>query len=187
MSFFIEIQISCKKINQTRLLINNYYKDHDWNFTSKFTYYVYKIFVFRVYTFSSKPTTPGEKTPDLLIRFQAVSRTQPCVQYRFMSVHSRTKLHQVRRYITKYFKNVYEGGFIFLCKTKEILKSDESKLTVFDILPKIPEVNGQTLQRCFQYPDVQYKKVRKREEIWTNFWNERLRLYKMLSDSYSSE
>ncbi|XP_063420163.1 uncharacterized protein LOC134705345 [Mytilus trossulus] len=116
-----------------------------------------------VYTFSSKPTTPGEKTPDLLIRFQAVSRTQPCVQYRFMSVHSRTRLHQVRRYITKYFKNVYEGGFIFLCKTKEILKSDESKLTVFDILPKIPEVNGQTLQRCFQYPDVQYKKV------WYNY------------------
>ncbi|XP_052097446.1 uncharacterized protein LOC127732451 [Mytilus californianus] len=116
-----------------------------------------------VYTFSSKPTTPGEKTPDLLIRFQAVSRTQPCVQYRFMSVHSRTKLHQVRRYITKYFKNVYEGGFIFLCKTKEILKSDESKLTVFDILPKVPEVNGQTLQKCFQYPDVQYKKV------WYNY------------------
>jgi hypothetical protein len=77
-----------------------------------------------------------------------------------MSVHSRTKLHQVRRYITKYFKNIYDGGFIFLCKTKEILKSDESKLTVFDILPKIPQVaNQESPRECFQYPDVQYKKV----------------------------
>lgn len=43
-----------------------------------------------------------------------------------------------------------------MSKTSEILRSDERKTTIFDILPKIP-VDKPT--ENFRYPDVEYKRV----------------------------
>ena len=112
------------------------------------------------YIFSSKPGAPGERGGELLVRFQAVSRTQQCMAYQYITVNSRTRLSVIRRHITKYFKNLYERGFIFLSKTKEILKSNEKNMTVFDILPKVPQIQSKSMpNENFLFQDVQYKRV----------------------------
>ncbi|XP_062591233.1 uncharacterized protein LOC134252746 [Saccostrea cucullata] len=122
-----------------------------------------------LYSFSSRPITPRDKAGDLLVKFQAVSRTQQTFTHHYISVNSKDNLSQVRRSIQHYFEEYFERGFIFLCKTKEILKSDEKTTTVFDILPKIPQMRqtdtGRSNQKWqlpkekFRYPDVEYKRV----------------------------
>ncbi|XP_061192633.1 uncharacterized protein LOC133200833 [Saccostrea echinata] len=122
-----------------------------------------------LYSFSSRPVTPRDKGGDLLVKFQAVSRTQQTLTHHYISVNSKDKLSHVRRSINLYFKEYFERGFIFLCKTREILRSDEKTTTVFDILPKIPQMNSVDQGRSnpkwelpmekFRYPDVEYKRV----------------------------
>ncbi|XP_033738074.1 LOW QUALITY PROTEIN: uncharacterized protein LOC117325743 [Pecten maximus] len=122
-----------------------------------------------VYTYSSRPTTPGDRK-GLLVRFQLVSRTQPCVAFHYMSVKLHSKLSDIRRPINAHFKTYFDGGFIFLCKTKEIIKDKERQLTIFDILPKLPNLETMDSdmrkgrQRRlptdnFMYPGVQYKEL----------------------------
>ncbi|XP_069128217.1 uncharacterized protein [Argopecten irradians] len=123
-----------------------------------------------VYMYSSRPTTPGERK-GLLVRFQLVSRTQPCVAFHYMSVNLHSKLSELRRPINAHFKTFFDGGFIFLCKTKEVIKAKERQLTIFDILPKIPKIEELDIygrireqQRRlpsdnFLYPGVQYKEL----------------------------
>ncbi|KAK3584823.1 hypothetical protein CHS0354_006241 [Potamilus streckersoni] len=110
-----------------------------------------------LYTFSSRPTTPGERRiPDILVRFQAVGETHPCIAHQYFKVNSSTPLNQIRRHIQSIFKPVFEKGFIFLKGDREILKNTEAKLTLFDILPKL--YHGKP-SRAFQYPSVHYKQV----------------------------
>lgn len=109
-----------------------------------------------LYSFSSRPVTPGVKTGNLLVKFQAVSRSHQTQSHHYIRVNSKDRLSHVRRTINLQFKEYFERGFIFLSKTREILRSDERKTTVFDILPKIP-VDKPT--ENFRYPDVEYKRV----------------------------
>ncbi|XP_060081851.1 uncharacterized protein LOC132561136 [Ylistrum balloti] len=122
-----------------------------------------------VYLYSSRPTTPGERK-GLLVRFQLVSRTQPCVAYHYMSVNLNSKLSELRRPVNAHFKTHFDGGFIFLCKTKEVINSRERQLTIFDILPKLPNLAvTQSYNRTdrrqkmpsdsFLYPGVHYKEL----------------------------
>ncbi|OWF34894.1 Ankyrin repeat, PH and SEC7 domain containing protein secG [Mizuhopecten yessoensis] len=122
-----------------------------------------------VYMYSSRPTTPGDRK-GLLVRFQLVSRTQPCVAHHYMSVNLNTKLSELRRPVNTHFKAHFDGGFIFLCKTKEIIKARERQLTIFDILPKLPNISlsdsairGGSRKKLpsdsFLYPGVQYKEL----------------------------
>lgn len=118
----------------------------------------------KLYTFSSKPSSPGERSPNILVRFQAVSRTQPCIAHQYCKLNSKEKLSSVRQCINPFFKNYFDDGFIFLSKTKEILRSKERCLTLFDILPKVPSIYNKRKEKkvpndAFMYPDVQYKKV----------------------------
>ncbi|KAJ8305364.1 hypothetical protein KUTeg_015909 [Tegillarca granosa] len=118
----------------------------------------------QLYTFSSKPSSPGERFPDILVRFQAVSRTQPCIAYQYCKLNSKEKLSTVRQYINHFFKNYFDDGFIFLSKTKEILRSKERCLTLFDIFPKVPSIYNKRKEKevpndAFMYHDVQYKKI----------------------------
>ncbi|KAJ8306251.1 hypothetical protein KUTeg_016796 [Tegillarca granosa] len=110
----------------------------------------------KIYTFSSKPRIPGHGTPDVLVKFQIVSRTQPCSSHHYFKLNSHTKLSKVRTHIYPLFKNFFNDGFIFLSKTKEILRTAENSLTVFDILPKLPAAGAAT---PFLFPDVQYKEI----------------------------
>lgn len=109
-----------------------------------------------LYSFSSRPVTPRDKTGNLLVKFQAVSRSHQTQSHHYIRVNSKDRLSHVRRNINLQFKEYFERGFIFLSKTREILRSDERKTTIFDILPKIP-VDKPT--ENFRYPDVEYKRV----------------------------
>lgn len=109
-----------------------------------------------LYSFSSRPVTPRDKTGNLLVKFQAVSRSHQTQSHHYIRVNSKDRLSHIRRNINLQFKEYFERGFIFLSKTREILRSDERKTTIFDILPKIP-VDKPT--ENFRYPDVEYKRV----------------------------
>lgn len=109
-----------------------------------------------MYSFSSRPVTPRDKTGNLLVKFQAVSRSHQTQSHHYIRVNSKDRLSHIRRNINLQFKEYFERGFIFLSKTSEILRSDERKTTIFDILPKIP-VDKPT--ENFRYPDVEYKRV----------------------------
>lgn len=109
-----------------------------------------------LYSFSSRPVTPRDKTGNLLVKFQAVSRSHQTQSHHYIRVNSKDRLSHIRRNINLQFKEYFERGFIFLSKTSEILRSDERKTTIFDILPKIP-VDKPT--ENFRYPDVEYKRV----------------------------
>ncbi|KAL3868205.1 hypothetical protein ACJMK2_041037 [Sinanodonta woodiana] len=110
-----------------------------------------------LYTFSSRPTPPGERRiPDILVRFQAVGETHPCIAHQYFKVNSFTPLNQIRRHVQSVFRPVFERGFIFLSGNSEILKNTEARLTLFDILPKL--YHGKP-SRAFQYPGVNYKQV----------------------------
>ena len=109
-----------------------------------------------LYSFSSRPVTPREKTGNLLVKFQAVSRTHKTLVHHYIRVNSKDRLSHVRRSINIHFKDYFERGFIFLSKTKEVLKSDEKQTTILDILPKVP--HGKPSEK-FRYPDAEYKRV----------------------------
>lgn len=122
-----------------------------------------------MYLFSSRPVTPRDKGGDIVIKFQAVSRTRQTLSHHYIAVSSNDRLSHVRRSINVHFKDYFDRGFIFLCKTREILRANEKTTTVFDILPKIPQMcsldQGRSKSKWelpmknFRYPDVEYKRV----------------------------
>lgn len=108
------------------------------------------------YVFSSAPSVPREKAPDILVKFQAVSREHPCLRSCSLYVSSKSSLLEIRKLIYRTFAQCYEKGFIFLRKNKEVVRSRERILRLFDILPRPP---SKVQNPAFRYQNVQYKKV----------------------------
>ncbi|XP_046581195.1 LOW QUALITY PROTEIN: uncharacterized protein LOC124288671 [Haliotis rubra] len=108
------------------------------------------------YVFSSAPTVPREKAPDILVKFQAVSREHPCLRSCSLFLSSKSSLLEIRKIIHSTFAPCYEKGFIFLRKNKEVVRSRERILRLFDILPRPPP---KVQNPAFRYQNVQYKKL----------------------------
>lgn len=123
-----------------------------------------------LYSFSSKPRTPGDRKVDLSVKFVATRRTNAPQTVYDLPVNSRFKLVQIRRHINKHFKSHFERGFIFLSKSKEISMADERKLTLFDILPKMPKIQQKHVipSPQFRFEGIQYKKVCSRFRCFGN-------------------
>ncbi|XP_067677725.1 uncharacterized protein [Haliotis asinina] len=108
------------------------------------------------YVFSSVPTVPREKAPDILVKFQAVSREHPCLRSCSLFLSSKSSLLEIRKIIHSTFAPCYEKGFIFLRRNKEVVRSRERILRLFDILPRPP---SKVQNPGFRYQNVQYKKL----------------------------
>ncbi|KAK6188909.1 hypothetical protein SNE40_004989 [Patella caerulea] len=110
-----------------------------------------------LFNFFSLPCSPREKTPEILVRFQAVSASHPCILQKSLSLNSELTLLEVRQILHPLFSTCYQRGFIFLWKQKEIGRTRERVLTLFDILPKPPR--GVPDSQPFLFSEVQYRKL----------------------------
>lgn len=108
--------------------------------------------------FSSPPSVPRERGGDILVKVQAVSSNNPCLLVKSYRLYSKSSVLDVRKKIQQEFNQVFENGFVFLCKNREILTSNEKALSLSDVLPKAGL--GKPTKNNFQYPsDVSYKDV----------------------------
>ncbi|XP_076440346.1 LOW QUALITY PROTEIN: uncharacterized protein LOC143279908 [Babylonia areolata] len=108
------------------------------------------------FLFSSAPITPRERTPDILVRFQAVASDRPCVDSRTVFISSQCTLIEVRRHIQRHFQCLYERGFIFLRRHREISRSQERAVRLLDIMPRLPRGHPRP---AFLFPGIHCKKV----------------------------
>ncbi|XP_067679114.1 uncharacterized protein [Haliotis asinina] len=110
------------------------------------------------FVFSSPPSVPRERGGDILVKIQAVSSTNPCLLVKSYRLYSKSSVLDVRKKIETEFNQVFENGFVFLCKNREILTSREKVLSLSDVLPKAGL--GKPTNQSFQYPaDVSYKDI----------------------------
>ncbi|XP_046374758.2 uncharacterized protein LOC124147944 [Haliotis rufescens] len=108
------------------------------------------------FVFSSPPSVPRERGGDILVKVQAVSSNNPCLLVKSYRLYSKSSVLDVRKKIQQEFNQVFENGFVFLCKNREILTSNEKALSLSDVLPKAGL--GKPTKNNFQYPsDVSYK------------------------------